>query len=124
MQPMTVAGVGAAAAVVALTLAEVWVALGAHDFWAAKAGYAGAALGLAGVLGLAGMPVSQGLRLGLAVLVLAGSGAAAYFGKLAFVASYAEDQLAGKLWFFGWFGVTAGIVMVAAALAGLRRPPA
>jgi hypothetical protein len=43
MQPMTVAGVGAAAAVVALTLAGVWVALGAHDFWAAKAGYAGAA---------------------------------------------------------------------------------
>jgi hypothetical protein len=121
MQRMLKAGVGAAAAVVVLTLAGAWEALGAHGYWAAKAGYVGAALGLAGAVGLAGLQVAGWARLGLAALVLGGAGASAHFGKLAFVGSYAEDQLAGKLWFFGWFGVTAGIVMTVAALAGLWR---
>ena len=42
--------------------------------------------------------------------ILAGS--AAYFGKMVFVNSYAENTLAGRFWFFGW-------IASMAALAGL-----
>lgn len=81
--------------------------LGAHPWWAGKVIWIGLPIGL--VLGATvwaiGLP--QWLRLaGSAILVLAGV-ASAYFGKKWFAASFAENALAGQMWYFGWIATCA-----------------
>ena len=90
-------------AILAMGQLGVYARLGAHPFWA---DLTAPALGL--VVGALGYAVGiWRFRVGLIAmaLVLAGAGAAAHFGKRAFVASYAENALAGDFWFFGWIAL-------------------
>ena len=107
----------AAVVVAALALTGVTNDLGAHHFWAQKVVWIGAPIGL--VLALALSRLSKPLRLGLFFIGTAVAGAAAHYGKLQFAASYAEDRLAGQLWYFGWIGVA---VMATALLVALLSP--
>ena len=97
----------------------VFVWLGAHPFWDIKVAVIGSSVGA--VVGMALQWAGRHGRLG-GVLLLCVSAGAAVYGKSRFVASYAEDALAGKLWFFGWIGVTTGLsLLIFALIAPARR---
>lgn len=98
----------------ALSLASVAglpEALDAHPWWAARAGIVGSLTGAACLLALRYLRLKTGPLLWIAPLGLALSSGAAVFGKRAFTASFAESVLAGRFWFFGWFGVIASPVL-------------
>ncbi len=94
-------------------------ALGAHPFWSTKIALIGVPIGLALALIVRRMAWTTRLASFLCLLVLAGL--AAHFGRLRFAASFAEDQLAGQFWFFGWIGVA---VAATALIATLLTPRA
>ena len=76
--------------------------LGAHPFWAQKVIWIGVGLGVPLGAILWGLGLRKPARLiGVAVLTLAAF-ATAYVGKSRFAASYAEDTIAGYMWYFGW----------------------
>ena len=95
--------------------------LGAHPFWAEKIAWIGAPFGLFVALLLRHR--SWFNRIVAFAVLLSISGAAAHFGRLRFAASFAEDQLAGQFWFFGWIAVAAFLTaLIAAALTpGARQ---
>ena len=107
----------AAALGAALVLAAGYVGLtqdfGAHPFWAFKVTWIGAPVGAVLFLILRARSQSVLIGAGLAVLALVAYGAA-HWGKTEFAASFAENALAGKFWYFGWIGASA---FGAAALA-------
>lgn len=113
--------VAALALIVPVALAWIGVSrsLGAHPFWDIKTAVIGAPVGC--VLGLALMRLGPAARLtaGLAMLGLAAT--IARYGKTQFAASYAEDALAGKLWYFGWIGIAAGLALTIFALIAPAR---
>ena len=88
--------------------------LGAHPWWAGQTwivgGLGGAVLWLA--MRRAGLPFR--VQAILAALALAASAAAAHFGKQAFAASFAENALAGRFWYFGWFALSGSIALALA----------
>ena len=96
-------------AVVALVFGLTGLAaqLGAHPFWSDTVVWIGAALGLG--LGVAAKRAPWGLGLGGFALVFLLAIWAATGGKARFVASYAEDAMAGRLWYFGWIAVFVGL---------------
>lgn len=105
--------------IAALSLASVAglpEALGAHPWWAARAGIFGSLTGAACLLALRHLRLKTAPLLWMATTGLALSLAAAVLGKRAFVASFAESVLAGRFWFFGWFGVFASLVLFIVAL--------
>lgn len=109
--------------IAALSLASVAglpESLGAHPWWAARAGIVGSLTGAACLLALRHLGLKTAPLLWMATTGLALSSAAAVLGKRAFVASFAESVLAGRFWFFGWFGVFASLVLLIVALF-LRR---
>jgi hypothetical protein len=97
--------------------------LGAHPWWAARTGIVGSLIGAACLLALRSVGLKTVPLLWTAATGLALSSAAAVFGKRAFAASFAESALAGRFWFFGWFGVSASFVVLIATvvLYRLRR---
>ena len=109
----------AAAATIPVLLAysgaTTW--LGAHPWWSVSIAWIGAPIGLT----LAIVAVVMGLRRPLtiiaAAMLLILAGLSAHFGKAEFAASFAENGLAGRFWYFGWIGVMAALpVMLALAL--------
>ncbi len=109
-------------ALIALDIARP---LGAHPWWSQKTLLIGAPIGLiiATLLGLKLRPISLTITFAIAT---AWAFACAKYGQTQFAASYAEDQFAGKLWYFGWIatGATLAAALTAAftALAkALRR---
>ncbi|OYX44366.1 MAG: hypothetical protein B7Z02_06350 [Rhodobacterales bacterium 32-67-9] len=93
--------------------------LGAHPFWAVKTGYIGALAGVVAGLALSWVPAGRALIVGALV---AGIGLlAAKLGAARFAASYAEDAIAGRFWFFGWIVAAAGATLIvhSAVRAGL-----
>ncbi len=113
---------GIAAALIAATLLGATEALGAHPVWAMQTGSIGAAGGAAAFLGLrlAGVPPRGILLLGGAALVAACL--AVHFGKAAFAASFAENVMAGRAWYLGWFAVAgAACLVLSGALAHVLR---
>src|SRR6056297_2501387 len=96
---------GVAALLAAVTLLGATEALGAHPFWAVKTGVSGAVGGAAAFAALRFAGLAPGATAGLGLAALAASGLAAHLGKAAFVASDAENALAGRVWFLGWFSV-------------------
>ncbi|HCQ66045.1 MAG TPA: hypothetical protein DIU07_13245 [Rhodobacteraceae bacterium] len=121
MSGSTALALGVTALVMAFAALGGAEALGAHPWWAVRTGLVGAPIGLALYL-LARM---AGLApIGRAALALAGLAlalASAGFGKRRFAASLAEDALAGRFWFFGWFAVFAMTCMLLLALVSLVR---
>ncbi len=104
-----------------LVMAIIWFLdlpkfYGAHPWWSMKVVLIGAPIGVVVALGLAMTPLKPLLRMvGFAIL----TGIALYVahaGKTQFAASYAEDALAGQMWYFGWI---AGMAALAAMLTSL-----
>ena len=106
-----------------ITLAFAWLggtaALGAHPkAWPVQVAVIGAPIGaiIALVLGLV-MPSRLPRIILFAVLL-----GIAYFlaenGHKDFAASYAEDQTAGKFWFFGWIATCAATSAFLYSIAG------
>ncbi|WP_130403112.1 hypothetical protein [Thalassococcus sp. S3] len=88
--------------------------LGAHPFWAGQVLWVGAPLGVVLAFALWITPLSALVRtISLGVLTLCAM-ALAHLGKTRFVASYAEDVLAGQIWYLGWI---ATCVFAAACVA-------
>ena len=90
--------------------------LGAHPWWSVTVLLIGVPIGvvLGAGLGMAGLSRIAGLALTGAATALAFG--AAHFGKTRFAASFAEDQLAGQVWYFGWIatcGLAAALVVMA-----------
>ena len=82
-------------------------ALGAHIWWDVNTILIGAPIGVFLSFLLAGKWPNAVKRTILWGLLLIGSFALAKYGQTAFANSYAEDQLAGKLWYFGWIATGA-----------------
>lgn len=103
-------------------LAAYWGAsrqLGAHPFWSLKIAWIGVPFGL--MLALLLRRRTWIKRIVGFGFLLAVAGFAAHMGRLRFAASFAEDQLAGQFWFFGWIGVA---VFLTALVASLLTPGA
>jgi len=110
------------AALIALDVARP---LGAHPWWSQKTLLIGTPIGLifATVASLKLRPIPLTITFALTTALAI---ATAKYGQSQFAASYAEDQLAGKLWYFGWIatGATLAATLSAAfsALAKTLRP--
>lgn len=94
--------------------------LGAHPWWSQKTLMIGAPMGvIAGALLGYLIGPARALFLALGLLVLAF--ATAKYGQTQFAASYAEDALAGKLWYFGWIGTGATLAATLFSAADTLR---
>lgn len=96
-------------------------ALGAHPRWGMKIAYLAIASGLlmAFLAALAGQRWQLQLITFSTLLVI--SIAITTYGKTQFAASYAEDDFAGKLWFFGWIGALAASFSIITAVGANYR---
>ncbi|MGV8951388.1 MAG: hypothetical protein ACOH2M_09820 [Cypionkella sp.] len=116
--------VAAAAIPVLLAYSGATTWLGAHPWWSVSIAWIGAPIGLA----LAMPAVAIGLRrppvIAAAATVLVLAGLSAHFGKAEFAASFAENGLAGRFWYFGWIGVMAALTLMLALAFLPGRPRA
>lgn len=102
-------------------LAVFWLAaiaglperLGAHPWWAVRSGIVGSLIGAAVSVGVVFARLDGTRFRWLAGIGLVSAIASATFGKRAFAASLAENALAGRFWFFGWFAISACFFLVA-----------
>jgi uncharacterized membrane protein len=106
-------------ATLAAFLTGLTTRLGAHPAWATQTLLIGAALGLIAALVTRDLPFR--LRLVAFALFTVATYAIAAYGKYQFAASYAEDVLAGKFWYFGWYA-TCNFAAATIATLALRRP--
>lgn len=95
------------------------LALGAHPLWAGKVIWIGLGLGLLLSAMLWGLRISKTVCLISLTLLTCAAFATAHIGKSRFTASYADDALAGQMWYFGWIATCA---FALAILATLVRP--
>jgi len=92
---------------------KVWPILGGHPFWSASATYLG--VGIGAVLAtlshfiLSKRPSWGKLHLAILISIAIIGITASTYGKIDFVASYAEDRLAGRIWYYGFIAFIAGI---------------
>ena len=94
--------------------------LGAHPFWAVQIGWVGAGIGVVLALLAFWLPRIWATA-GFGVLALAAF-AVAHLGKVRFAASFAEDQFAGQMWYFGWIAVATFLAAtIVSALRADRR---
>lgn len=103
-----------------ITLAYLGVnkMLGAHIWWDVKTVLIGAPIGVILAYFVGFSPAGRNIRIiAFIILTLAAFGFAKY-GQTTFANSYAEDQLAGKFWYFGWIAIAA---FVAAAIFTAAR---
>lgn len=113
---------GIAATLIAGVLLGATEALGAHPAWAVQTGAVGAAGGAAAFVGLRLAGLRPGAVMLLGGLALVASALAVHFGKTAFAASYAENALAGRVWYLGWFAVAGAVCLaLSGALARVTR---
>ena len=97
----------AAVLVLAASYLELFLLLGAHPWWCNSVALIGSSIGaFAGFIGrrLAMTGFLPGL---LASVLTVVAFRASSFGKTHFAASFAEDMLAGQLWYFGWIATAA-----------------
>ena len=113
-------GLPLAAAILA-SATGVTQALGAHPWWGQKVIWIGLPTGLILAAIAHTLPIGRLIRvIGFALLSLAAI-AVTYIGKTRFAASYAEDALAGQMWYLGWIGICALSAATLASLFGERR---
>lgn len=112
--------VAAAGAPVLMAVLGFSVKWGAHPWWDIKTALIGAAIGV--VLFVVLEWLRPGLSFWVGLLVLVVAILVSSIGKSRFAASFAEDAFAGKLWYFGWIGIAAGLAMLAGQVRhGIRR---
>jgi hypothetical protein len=96
----------------AVPVALAWLGLtnllGAHIWWDVKTILIGAPIGLVLAFLLAEKWDARVKRTAVWVFLLIAAFVVAKYGQTAFANSYAEDQVAGKLWYFGWIATGAG----------------
>lgn len=107
----------AAVLMAALIAFDVARPLGAHPWWSQQTLLIGAPVGLLFAT-LAGLRLNALPVLALSAIGLALAFGVAKYGQLQFAASYAEDQLAGQLWHFGW--IATGLFAAATFTAALN----
>lgn len=91
--------------------------LGAHPWWAGRVVYLGVLVGLLPAAAVRLWAPRRRLWPTVTGLMLLLSVGATYFGKSRFVASFAKDALAGRMWFLGWIASVAFLfVLLAFAL--------
>lgn len=95
--------------------------LGAHPFWAVRTGIVGTAIGFTGLVLLRWFGLQTRVLIALSGAGFVLATIAAEFGKRAFVASFAENAVAGRFWFLGWFAIAASLYIFVAALLLARR---
>lgn len=118
----TLIAAAVAGALVAASLAGLPQTFGAHPWWARQTGIIGGVGGAVLWFALRRAGVSPAAQLNVAALALLASAAAACFGKQVFAASFAENALAGRFWYFGWFALSGSIALfIAAVVAGVLR---
>lgn len=112
-----------AASLAAASMAGLPETLGAHPWWAEQSGIVGGIGGAVLWLVLRRAGLSFSALVVLAVSALLASAAAAHFGKQVFAASFAENALAGRFWYFGWFMISGSVALLIATVAArvLRR---
>lgn len=111
----------AAIVVMVLTLSGIPNFFGAHPFWGMKIAYFGV---IAGIIVYSFAWVWQGgwgAKAILFVALLFLSIGVTTFGKIRFAASYAEDAMAGRMWYFGWIAIAAMVFVVLLHLLSTRR---
>ena len=115
------AGLVAAAVLVLAAYSGASQALGAHPFWAVQIVWIGVGLGMV-LFGLSRFwRVRQLVKLGVAVICLGLSWGVTSVGKTRFAASYAEDFVAGRMWYLGWIAFAAFAFAVLALPMARRR---
>jgi hypothetical protein len=107
----------AIAAILVIVAAHLGVSerLGAHPYWAVRIAYLGVAAGtfVAAIASIwPARPARPAIRLTIAIVLLLAAAGVAVTGKARFAASFAEDVVAGRMWFFGWIGVAAMLFTV------------
>ena len=93
--------------------------LGAHPFWSVTVAWVGVPIGLALTFLAKRTRLSWIARSLIFLTCLAAAFAAASLGKQRFAASFAEDALAGQIWYFGWIAVA---TFTTASIAALLSP--
>lgn len=92
--------------------------LGGHPYWSRSATYIGAAIGVVLFLGV--WLATEKLRWSgkyLAIAIIAALVVAfivSTLGKREFVGSYAENRLAGRIWYYGFIAFIAALLTSAA----------
>ena len=90
----------------ALHLVGFWPIIGGHPYWSASATIAGAILGIVVfyllILTLAKSPQTINIALISLIAICGISLGVSMMGKVAFVGSYAENHMAGRVWYFGF----------------------
>jgi hypothetical protein len=96
--------------------------LGAHPVaWPIKVALIGAPIGAIIAIAAGFVLPSKPARIGLFSALLIAAFGVAHYGKVEFAASYAEDQLAGKFWYFGWIATCAMATSVLTSLASRQN---
>ena len=90
--------------------------LGAHPFWAVSIAWVGVPIGLIAAFVVKHLGWSWRIRSLTFLVCLAIAYGVAHFGKDRFAASFAEDALAGRMWYFGWIAVAATATASMAAI--------
>lgn len=104
---------------IGLALLGVTKTLGAHIWWDVKTILIGAPIGLCLGFAAALLPISKTTRLITFLILTLASFALTKYGQITFANSYAEDQLAGALWYFGW--ILTGACAAATLFSALKR---
>lgn len=95
--------------------------LGAHPFWSFKVGYIGVGIGMVLYLLQAFVRLRWGIKAVWLVIFVWCAAGITFVGKIRFAASYAEDLIAGRMWFLGWIaGVALAYVLIVHLLGGRR----
>ena len=109
-------------AIIALIASSTGVAtqLGAHPWWAGQVVIVGAPIGIVLGLVLWALRLNRVLRLCTGVIAVAAAFGVAKYGQIGFANSYAEDQLAGKLWYMGWIATSVSVSLLLMTVARSR----
>lgn len=108
---------GAALITIAIAYAGFPRYLGAHPWWAHSTAAIGAGAGIVATLLLRATSLSSSVRMLVALLFLAAALYAAIWGGTTFAESYAENALAGRVWYFGWIASATASTLVLSQVA-------
>ena len=93
-----------------------WTGVLSHPFWSQKANWIGIGIGAGLGLVLHAMPGNQKRRLLYGMLCFAVVGLGLFIltsmSKEAFAASYAENHLAGQMWFYGFIAYIGALFLL------------
>jgi hypothetical protein len=97
------------------------VRLGAHPWWVQSSAWIGAVAGIVIALCVLRLQLNRIAIVVIGAAVVSAGAWAAHAGKTALANSFAEDALAGRLWYWGWIGGLAGLSLVLVTVLWPRR---